>query len=182
MIRKAMFKSVDFGQFKWSLLNWNHSKIWISIWLTELFVIDWTISSSMHLRCSMFGFLSEPDLCNFRFLMQAYALASGGCHQNWSLEATISPHRGQRASGSEDTGGSTVHLSTTRSPASEHHQDPVVDIQRSEFDIQYLVFDIQHFVSNIRQLIFQNSSCSTEKTIERHIHQRQDEVFRGQSN
>ena len=80
--------------------------------------------------------------------------------------------------------GSTVHLSTTRSPASEHHQDPVVDIQRSEFDIQYLVFDIQHFVSNIRQLIFQNISSSTglEKTIERHINRRQEQLFRGQSN
>ena len=60
----------------------------------------------------------------------------------------------------------------------------MVDIQRSEFDIQYLVFDIQDFVSNIRQLIFQNITSSTvlEKTIEMHIHQRQDEVFRGQSN
>ena len=133
----------------------------ISIWLAELFVIDWTISSSMHLRCLMFGFLSEPDLCNFRFLMQSYALASGACHQNWSLEATISPHRGQRASGSENRGGApfifqphgALQVNTTRIQYLEFDIQYLVFVTVNTIRIQWLIFSVQNLISSIWYLI-----------------------------
>ena len=143
-----MFKSFDFVQFKQITAKLESQQD------LNINMIGWTFSDRLN-NC----LFCAPSMLDVRLPFRAwfmqfsfpyaglYALAIVACHQNWSLEATISPHKRDReqmeAARIEVEGEHRSSFNHTEWTASEHHHD----IHYFDFYIQYLVFNTVNTIS-----------------------------------